>query len=66
MFGVAVALGVVAGLDVIPTAELVALCAITATGRIMRKNAATRDRMFRFTLKLRPSMSAVSAGARAS
>ena len=61
-FGVVVAFGVVAALDVIPTAELVAVCAITATGRIMRKNAATRERIFRFTLELRPSMNAVSAG----
>jgi hypothetical protein len=48
-----VALGVTEALDVIPTAELVALCAMTETGRIMRKNAATRERIFRFTLELR-------------
>ncbi len=54
--GVIVAFGATAAFDVIPTAEVVALCAMRATGRIMRKNAATRERIFRFTLELRASM----------
>ena len=44
---------------VVVAAGVVAVCATTATGRIMRKNAAARRRIFRFTLKLRASMKIV-------